>query len=424
MAQIAYSAPSNSQVNRIWRKVQGPLSKGLNFLCEEWDLLDEMSEEDLPFSLRANEATFPVDLNENRRAASIPEGGFEAIPYTPNAVDATLTPIQYNVRFAASKLAMYADDKSGVDAQIEKELKFRGRKATESLAGSVGDDFYGFTTAILALTDTDITVASAGTFTITLKAGYGVAGITNTTYISQMFKQNDKIAILDSGTRRITATVSSVTTAGVLVAVTDSGDTLTTTTDNLQIVRAVAVENTQTNYNRGLTGWLDAMTSTSVQGISSSTDPNWSVAAAETSTGRFTGTLMHFLKDEVANYGGAKVNLALMDQGVYRDLVAQERSALRQTDPFALQIDGAAKSKGVQIFTSRRVPPGYVFVGDKSGVQKWQMTPKPGTQFAWRDGKEKIDENYMLFSADFVCQLAWKSRKKFAYASNKQRATS
>ena len=37
--------------------------------------------------------------------ALIPEGGSEGIPFSPNALDFTLTPTHYNVRFAASKLA-------------------------------------------------------------------------------------------------------------------------------------------------------------------------------------------------------------------------------------------------------------------------------------------------------------------------------
>lgn len=416
MSALAYSAPSNSDVNTVWRKVQGPLAEMINYEVEEFDGLDNFDKEQSAWSLR--EVTFPGDIREGGNVALIPEGGSEAIPFSPNAVDFTLTPTHYNVRFAASKLAMLADQFGG-NNQIEKELKFRGSHAIRALARNIGDDFYGFSTGILALTDTDITVAAAGTATITLKSGYGVAGITDTTYISRMFKAGEYVAILDSGTYRTTAKVVSITTAGVLV-LSGFSATLTTTTNGLQIVRANAVEQTQTSYNRALVGVLDLNTSTTVQGVATS-EPNWNVAYSDTAADRFSAVDVHIAKDEIANLSPNKMDTMWMDQGVHRDLVSQERSVYRSNDPLSLQLDGAVKSKGVQVIASRRVPPGYVFCAAKKALNKWTLSPKPGSAFAWRDGKEKIDESVLLFSADFPLQLAHKSKRSWAYFSSKQR---
>lgn len=413
MSAYAYSAPSNSDVSKVWRAVQGPLAEMINFEVEEFDNLDTFDKEQSAWSLRS--VTFPGDIIEGGNVATIPEGGSEGIPFSPNALDFTLTPVHYNVRFAASKLAMFAD-KNGGDNQIRKELMFRGEHAIRALARVVGDDFWGFSTAILALTDTDITVAAAGTATITLKSAYGVAGITDTSYISRMFKPSEWVAILDSGTYRTTARVVSINSSAVMVLDSFSA-TLTTTTNGLQIVRANAVEQTQTSYNRGLVGMLDGLTTASIQGQTSATYANWSVAYSDTAAGRFTGTKMHVAKDEISNYGVGAPDTCWISQGVYRDLVAQMSSAYRTGDPLALQIDGAAKSRGIQFVSTRRTPPGYVVVGRKKSLQKWQLNPKPGKAFAWRDGKEKIDESVLLFSADFPLQLAWKSRKSFAYFS-------
>ena len=413
MANLAYTAPSNSQVNAVWRTVQGPLSEMINFEVEEFDNLDTFDKEKSAWSLRS--VIFPGDIIEGGNVALIPEGGSEGIPFSPNALDFTLTPTHYNVRFAASKLAMFAD-KNGGDNQIKSELMFRGEHAIRALSRSVGDDFWGFSTGILALTDTNITASVAATITITLKSGYGVTGITDLAYVSRMFKPSEWIAILDSGTYRTTARIVSISTAAVVVLDSFSA-ALTTTTDGLQIVRANAVEQTQTSYNRALVGMLDGLTTASVQGQTSATYPNWSVAYSDTAAGRFSGLKMHIAKDEIANYGTGAPDTCWIGQGVYRDLVAQMQSSYRASDPLSLQIDGAAKSKGIQFVSTRRTPPGYVVVGRKKALNRWQLNPKPGKAFAWKDGKEKIDESIMLFSADFPLQMAWKSRKSFAYFS-------
>lgn len=413
MSVQTYSAPSNSQVNKIWRKIQGDVADALQFECEEWSLLDRLDESGLAWSLR--EVIVPLDITEGGRVSQIPEGGYETIPFTPNVEEITVTPVQYNIRFAASFLAQYVDQRGG-DAMIENELKFRAKKSVQSLARAVSDDFYGFSTSILALTDTDI---SGTTVTVTLSAGYGVSGISNTTFIADKFRVSDRVAILDAGTYRVTGQVSSITSAGVMVLVLDAA--FTTTTNSLQIVRANAVESTQTSYNRGLVGLLDVLTSASVFGLSSTSIANWSPAFADTTTGgRFSGTKLQIMRDQIHNYGGGKPDMCFIAQGVKRDLDLLERSALRQTDPMNLVVDGNAKAKGMKWHSSRRVPPGYVAPVDMTGWKKWQLNPKPGTNFSWRDGYKPTDQNFLLFGGDLPLQLIPTNRKKFAYLSNQQ----
>ena len=416
MSAQTVTAPTNSQVNKIWRKVQGPVAEALNFDCEEWDDLGKLEEEGLAWSLR--EVTFPLDINEGGRLAQIPEGGSQALPYTPNAEEVTLTPTFYNVRFALSNLAKYVDENGG-DAMIENELKYRGTQAARTLARGISDDFYGYSTSILALTDTDI---SGTTITITVTSGYGSTTITDTTFICDKFRISDRMAILAAGVYQQTGTITTITpSTGAIVMVLDAA--LTTTVNSLQLVRANAVESTQTSYNRGLTGLLDGTLSASVQGLSSTSVANWSTSYSDTSTSRFTGTMMHIAKDQIGNYGGGKADVAYIDQGVYRDLTLQMESGLRQMDPMNLVIDGAAKSKGIKWMSSRRTPPGYVFVANSSGLRKWQLNPKPGSAFSWGDGLQRPDDSFMTFNMDFPLQLAWKNRKKWAVFSGKQRQT-
>lgn len=417
MSAQTVTAPTNAQVNKIWRIVQGPVAEALNFECEEWQGLDKLEEEGLAWSLRL--VTFPADITEGGRVSQIPEGGSETLPFTPNAEDLTLTPVFYNTRFAASKWAMYVDENGG-DAMIENELKYRGTKAVQSMARAISDDFYGFSTSILALTSTDI---DGTTITVTLTAGYGVSGITDTTFICDKFRVSDRIAILNAGSYLQTGTITTITpSSGALVVVLDAA--LTTTVNNLQIVRANAVESTQTSYNRGLVGLLDGTTSASVQSLSNTSIANWSVSYSDSSTSRFTGTMCQIAKDQIANYGGGRADVCYIDQGVKRDLNLQAVSVYRSMDPENLAVDGQAKTKGIEWRSSRRVPPGYAFMANlKRSLRKWQLNPKPGSQFAWRDGLERPDDSFMTFSADFPLQLAWKNRKCWTVFSGKQRQT-
>ena len=105
MSVQVYTTPSNSQVSKVWRKIQGDVAEALQFECEEWGLLDRLDDQGLAWSLR--EVILPLDITEGGRVSQIPESGYETMPYTPNVEEITITPVQYNIRFAASKLAMY-----------------------------------------------------------------------------------------------------------------------------------------------------------------------------------------------------------------------------------------------------------------------------------------------------------------------------
>lgn len=192
--------------------------------------------------------------------------------------------------------------------------------------------------------------------------------------------------------------------------------------DNDYVVKANSLENTTitgTDYNRGLVGILDAMTSTSVHSLSSSSVPNWSVAYSDTASGRFSGLKLHRAKQEIMNEGGGKANLVIWSQGIERDVLDQMQAAVRFDSPFELEIDGSVKSRGVKFFTSRRVPAGYAFVMDKSAFRRMSLLPKPG-QPAWGDGDKLENQNGFVFSLDWPIALVTLNRKNMAYFSSQQ----
>ena len=409
---------SGTSVNKVWKKIQGSLAEGIQFESEEFDMVDDFAApEDTPFSAR--EVTIPIDINEGAGVASIPEGGYEARESSPNVEEITVSMVQFNKRFNASRLAMYADKG---EAQIKRQLLHQGAHAIRDLGRHFSDYFYGVSNGYLAQVNAT-TTATTGTYT--LISGYGVSGVTDPAFLVDKFRAGDYVALVASSalvTNAIGLVGARSASAGTMV-VTWNGSVVATSGD--YIVKANSKGNTtiaHTDYSRGLTGMVDITTASSLHSLATSSVPNWDVAYSDTAAGRFSGTKVTRAEDEIANEGGGKVTTLLMDQAVRRDWINLERAALRFDSPMGMETDGSVKSKGRKILATRRVLPGFVYAFDKSALSKWTLLPKPDGKFSWGEGKEYIDENGMVFRIDMPVALICKNRKKFAYFSGQTRA--
>ena len=161
---------------------------------------------------------------------------------------------------------------------------------------------------------------------------------------------------------------------------------------------------------RAFVGVLDQLTTASVHGFSSGTNDRWDAALANTDGGRFTGVKLRKLKQAINNEGGGTLDTVVWTQGVENDVFSQLQAGLRFSDSFGMEMDGSPKSKGVKFMTTKRVPDGYVFGWDsKRSVGKGTLLPEPGQQ-AFSDGKELIDDSGFIFSLDYPCFMATKSR--------------
>lgn len=406
---------SETDLNRMWRKVQGDVATAIQFESEEWDLLDGMDEYDIDWSAR--EITIPVDIIKGVGIAKIPEGGYEARPSSPNLRDLTITWIMYNGRFTISKIAKFIDQKNR-EAMLTRQIVQQGKSKIRALAAQFSDDFYGFSTGVLAETTTNATQASG---TYTLADGYGVSDIDNATYLASLFEVGDYVALVRAGALVANA-IGQVTARSLTNGTIDVTWAGTVDSDaNDLIVKANSLENTTlaggTDFNRGLVGLLDAMTSASVHSLSNSTEPNWDVAHADTTAGRFSGIKLHRAKQEVQNEGPDKLDLVFWAQGVERDVVSQYQSGVRFEDSFGMEIDGSVKSKGIKFFSSRRVPPGYVMCAAKRTTRKMTLMPKPG-QPMWDDGHKLENQSGFVFPIDYPCGLVHLARKNLAYFSS------
>jgi hypothetical protein len=413
MALATTITTATSDTKEAWRKIAADVAVAIQYDNEEWNLADDyVPPNGTPWSAR--EVIQPLDILEKGGIASIKEGGYEAKPQSKTLVDATITLVMFNGRFNMSKLARYGD--KGSQNQVIKNLTLNGLQTIRAMSAHFSDYFYGYSTARLARTSTDATQASG---TYTLDQGYD-SSITNGTFISQRFKVGDLVALVRSGALVANSAAGEVTAVATTPSITVTWQGSVNSDPNDLVVKSNSMGGTDlndTDFNRGLVGLLDAATTTTVQGVSGSTYSGWNAATSDTSGGTLTGIRVRKAIDAVLDEGGGKADTIIMTRSLYRSVMQAERSALRVSDPFGMEIDGDIKSKGRRIISTRRVPPGYCFVMDKSAVSRWALLPKPDGSFSWSDGKEYIDQSGFVFAIDMPVQLVWRSRKKLSYLS-------
>jgi len=421
---MAYAGTINEHVNKIWRKSQGRLMPGFNFASREFGWIRAFTELQIDASLR--EMTFPVDLNEDRNITMLPESGRMAHPSSVNAVDATVQFVHANGRFSAGFLTRWVSQDDRGAGEIERQITFQGRKKVEAMTRVLSDQYYGFSTGVTALVSA---FAAGPPAKVTLKNAFGSALISGATnpqkkYLARLFKKGDRIAFIRAGALIAngfaeissdpandgTFEISWLGAAGAPAA----NDEITFANG------ANASTIAHTSYQLTLTGLLEFTTADSVHGISKTLEPNWDVALGDTAGGRYNGQRWRQGVDEMQNDGADDANpLTLMAQGVYRDVLAQYQAGIRYNDPFDLEIDGTLKGRGRLFQTSKRVPPGMVFMYDSNrGAIRKKTVHDDVEAPGWADGREQIDDAFWTFPIDWAGFLCTTNRKLFAYWAN------
>jgi len=414
MATATYTPSlSGSDLDTLWRKVQLGVVDAFGFGVEEWNLVQKLKDFKVDWSAR--EITMELDLDDDINVASIPEGGKEARPASPEPATATLVWILLNKRFTISKTARYIHEQQGTRPLLTHQLKYQSKKAVQAIRRKVGDLFYGTSAGTLA----HLTEDNTGTKTMDIDNMYGITGegvAADNRKASDLFRPGEFYAILESdGTFREIVECSTITESTQVI---NTVGNMSTTADGDLVVAAASVENTSnsgTDRNRGLVGLTDMMTTASVHSYSSATNARWDVAIQNESGGRFTGVKLRTMKQAINNNGGGTLDTVLWANGVENDVFSQLQAGLRFTDSFGMEMDGSPKSKGVKFVTTKRVLDGWVYGWDsKRSIGKGTLLPEPGQQ-AFSDGKELIDDSGYIFSLDYPCFLATKNRANMGY---------
>ena len=417
MTTATYSTTtSNSDLNELWRKVQVGVVESFGFGVPEWNWVQNLKDFKIDWSPR--EVTMELDLDDDINVASIPEGGKEARPASPVAVTATLTWILINARFTLSKTAMWIDQQQGPRPALVNQLKWQSKKKVQAIRRLIGDYFYGHSDAVIG----HLTADNTGTKSLDLDNLYGVTSLGGTTAnrrVVDLARPSEFYGILESdGTfREIVQADTIARSTNIITTIAN----MSTTADGDLLVRAHSLENTTvtgTDYNAALIGLLDFMDTASVHSFSSATNERWDAAITNTDGGRFTGVKLRKLKQAINNNGGGTMDTVVWTQGVENDVFAQLQAGLRFSNSFGMEMDGSPKSKGVKFMTTKRVPDGYAFGWDsKRSIGKGTLLPLDGSQ-SFNDGKEAIDDSQLIFTMDYPCFLATKSRANMGSFSN------
>lgn len=423
-AVATYNVTKSTDLNGLWRKVQDVLREATNFLFPEWDDLKAFKNANIDWSTR--EILAPLDLAEGSGIASIPEGGWEARPSTPNVVEATWTWVHLNGRFTLAKINKMIHMRNKA-AFIADNLKFSGKKKIEALGQWVADSFYGFSTGVRAKVGTLVNNTTTA-ITVTLVDAYGIAGLGSAgvngddPYVSTNFRPNEYVAFIRAGAlvaNSIGQITSQDPTAGTIIVTFAVAPTLAAADS---VVFANSLENTTlegTDYNKGLQGVLEAMTSVSLMGISSAAQPRWKPAYSNTAATRFTPVQLRRMRQAIGNRGGGEMTDLRWTFGVENDVFAQLQAGVLFPDMKSLEMDGDPKAKGLTIKATRKMPPGYVFGWDRTSVRKMVLLPNDPTSPTWEDGEKIPDRSAYVFPVDYPLQIVWLNRGNLAYASNK-----
>lgn len=403
-----------ANLEKAFKKSATPMYKAFRSSVDELGWLDDIQDEEITISGREN--LIPLDIKRGYGAASITDGGYEARTVTPGMAEGSFAPVQFNARFFISRLAKAYDEKSRA-AEFKSQLRYRSEKSAQALARRVGLNFYGFSTGTVALNST---AATATTQTLTLKDAFGVSSLDDTTYLSGLFDVGARIALQSTVGTLVSNALGEITanSAGLLTTVFDGS---VIAADNQIITFAEAVTDatiTATDANRWTTGLLDMLTSTSVHGLSSSAEPNWAAALANTSGGRFTAAKLKKMKQAVSNKGDGTLNRLILAQGVENDIEEGERAA-RIYNSSAFDLDQSVKAKGVKIMSSPLTPNGMAIGYDSSAIAKKLLSDKIAEEGAleWGDLYKAEDRSGWKGGFDFIWALVCRSRGKMAYYS-------
>lgn len=353
-----------------WKKYQAPVKVAIRQSVEEIARLKRMK--DAKFTPTLREVLAPVIVSRSGGAGSVPETAYKMYPRTANPVDTTWTLLHHAARMAVTFKSIDIQRRDGQVALLSM-LKLGAMSTAETIAAHIGDYFYAPSTAILATSDSDL--ASAATSTLTLANGFNQSTVTNAAYIAARFRGGlapDRVALLLSGTRVTNAvgTIESVIPATPAISVIWDGTAPGNSTNGFQIVKANSLDNTVDDYNRGLSAnWCDIRNASAMGGLTTASQPEWALAGSNSSVGRCTYVVLQAAIDAVSNTAPEPPDTFHVAQGVLRDMHQNYEGQMRFESGETITLNGNL-DVGLDIFTSRRVPPGQAMVYDSA---QWQI---------------------------------------------------
>lgn len=369
---ITYGTAASTYAKN-YKKVSTVLSRGINEKCKEASWVKDLPLEDVEISAR--EILLKLDLNEAYGAAFIGEAELEAQMATPALEEATLGYSLLNARFLASFTARALDQKHK-DGQVERQLRHQALKQMNAIANRIGIAFYGFSDGRIAEV---ANVVTAPTATLTLRDAYGDDNVDSAAFLSTLVQQGDYVALHRAGTVVTDAfgEITSKPSDGVIVVAfqgsvtTAAGDTIVFANQAYSGTAALA---THSEYNKAPVGMKEVVEGT---GLHSLTHRNWVAAVNNSTAGPFSVTKLRNLKNQIRNKTGDEMAKIAIEDGVANNMVETQSAYLMLQDAMGMTFDGGVKIPGVEILSSKRIPPGHVIGWTKGALAKLMVTDWP-----------------------------------------------
>lgn len=420
------SAKTVTSLADLYQKTNTDVKTGIKLVTEEAKWFRDYPRENIKVS--GNENRVPLILNQPVAPAMIGDGGNESFMETPVPTSGTFMPVQMNRRYGYTGLAAALDNRSRA-AMIENQTAYQAQMAVYAFARAVGLQTYGSTSGTVAV----IATTGSGSATqngMALKNAYGNAtwcpgtGTAQLTYLSNLVRKNDHIALIRAGSivefATVTASPSAASGVGFIDAVFSSS--ITPTVGDLVVLANSDGDATiaGTDQNNWPIGFTDAMLASSVLGVTTANFPAWTAGSAVSTAQRLSYQVKERMINDCWNAGGVQLNRFIVSQGARRDAIAGERGA-RRYDGSDTDLEGDLKAgSGQKYFTSQLALPGLLLGWYDQAYSKIELSDLPddgaGKSIFKLDkvqGKSQIAASYDYFYARIPS-----SRAAMGYASN------
>lgn len=405
----------------LYEKTNTAVKTAIKLVTEEASWYRKYPRENIKVS--GNENRIPLVLLQPGNIASIPDGGYEAVPTTNAPTHGTFMPVQKNGRYAYTGLAQALTNRARA-AMIEEQTAYQAIQKGYAFGRAVGLNTYGQSTGVLAVVKT--TGSASATQVIPLKNAYGASLIpggttAQDTYLSSLFNVGEHVALVRGGAivEFGTVTASPSATSGVgYIDVTFTASITPTANDVLVLANAVTDSTiTGTDYNNWTIGWTEILTADSLHGVTTASYQKWAAGSESTTNQRLAFQVKEKMMNDIWNAGGVQMDTMIVSQGVRRNAIEGELGA-RRYDSAEMDLEGDLK--GFRYLTSQLAPPGMAIGFYSQAVSKIELSDLPedgGGKSIFKFDKVQ-DRSALQASYDYFHATICSSRAATGYAAN------
>lgn len=416
-----------SDFQKGYKRATTKLYRTYTRTVEEYRLFDDIPDEEIVPSGREN--LIPLDVAQGVGAHQVDDAGWESRTETPELEEGSFVFNHTNSRFSIS-LRAQAFDRVARGNQIIRQIKYQSLKCIEAVMRKYGFMTYGFSSGVLALVSND--PANGNTATVNLHSAFGQAGFDNFDYLTSMFAIDEGVAFIRANALVAMATVTAfdATVPSITVAFFDAaGNSIAADLaagDQIVFANGVnAATLSETDWQKWNSGLLEANLSDTLHGLAGSAVPTWKPSLLDGNGGSLDFLKVRRIKQALANKGDTTLRKLVISNGVQNDKDAHERQALVwMNNSMNMNLDGAAKVKGVSEFTSRFVPPTCAFGVGADAMGKKVVTDKPDEDETIDFAKlfKAEDRSALKGGVDFISALIYRSRSRLTlyYALDEQ----